>query len=218
MSPRACEICVHPQQAEINKAIGAGETLRAIAKRFGPSTAGIQRHRTGHLGLPPKREDTSRPTEFAVPVGTKRFDSRAEITSVADLRDRLSVLFRLGDLLEEAFTKKDVDACVKIAREYRAAAETYAKVAGWLNEGSTTIVDQRRQTVQLFKDLTADELRALAAGATDNRELSTGRDVLSLSAEMAGEVRDQVHDVAFVDVSEPEITRPTHPNKAATDV
>lgn len=86
------------------------------------------------------------------------------------LLERLRSLFRLGDLLEEAYTRRDVDACVKLAREYRAAAESYAKVAGWMSEAasSSMIVDQRKQVVQLFGKLSEAELRALAYGKPIN--------------------------------------------------
>lgn len=124
-----------------------------------------------------------------------------------DLRDRLGVVFRLGDLLEEALGKKDVDSSVKLAREYRAAVESYAKIAGWLNEGSTTIIDQRRQTVQLFKDLSTEELRALAACATDNQRLADTRPVLKPAVELQGKERLNVHDAAFEPVSEAEATQ-----------
>jgi hypothetical protein len=89
--------------------------------------------------------------------------------------------------LREAYQKRDVDACVKLAREYRAAAESYAKVAGWLVEGSstTTLIDNRRQTIELAGKFTEDFLRrlqqkdpealaVLLGDATDNRALSAG--------------------------------------------
>jgi hypothetical protein len=100
-------------------------------------------------------------------AGSIRFETnRGEISSPKDLLTKLSTLFRLGDLLEEAYAARDVDACVKLAREYRAAAESYARIAGWLVEGggNTTLIDARRQSIGILGKLTEQELRALAAG------------------------------------------------------
>jgi hypothetical protein len=45
-----------------------------------------------------------------------RFDSlKGEITSPKDLLSRLSTLFRLGDLLEKVYEKRDVDSFMKLA-------------------------------------------------------------------------------------------------------
>lgn len=90
-------------------------------------------------------------------------------------------LRRFASILRRA---KSVDACVKLAREYGAAAESYAKVAGWLVEGgSNTTIDNRRQIVQVLGNLTEDELRALVAnGATSASEIGTPlRDVKTLN-------------------------------------
>ena len=163
--PPKCQICTRPDSSEITKAIGSGGSLRTIASRFNLTHTNVGRHKQRCMGIKPKREEQSRPTSLAIVSGSERNDSSAEITSVTDLRDRLTVVFRLGDLLEEALEKKDVDASVKIAREYRATVETYAKVAGWLNEGTTINVDQRRQAA-IFDRLSEDDLRALISTNT----------------------------------------------------
>jgi hypothetical protein len=101
-----------------------------------------------------------------------------------DLLAKLSTLFRLGDLLEEAIQRKDVDAVTKLARELRATAESYAKVARWLavDGASSTLIDNRKQVIQVLANLDENELRALVAGGkstlpavTDNQGLSTER-------------------------------------------
>lgn len=49
--PRACSICVHPQRAEIDSTLTAGEaSLRNIAERSGTSVTALHRHRKGCLG------------------------------------------------------------------------------------------------------------------------------------------------------------------------
>jgi hypothetical protein len=66
---------------------------------------------------------------------------------------------------EEAYERRDVDACVKLAREYRASAESYARLAGWLVEGGgNTFVDARKQQIAVLGQLSIDELRAIAGG------------------------------------------------------
>ncbi|MGA8475794.1 MAG: hypothetical protein WB681_12095 [Candidatus Cybelea sp.] len=94
-------------------------------------------------------------------------------------------------MLEESYERRDIDAVVKLAREYRAAAESYAKVAGWLVEGggNTTLIDARRQSIALLGKLSESELRALAAGSeplknvTDKLELS-GNSLPALDGEI----------------------------------
>lgn len=44
--PRTCTVCTHPKRLQIERAIVAGTSLRAIAGRFGPSKTAITRHRT----------------------------------------------------------------------------------------------------------------------------------------------------------------------------
>jgi hypothetical protein len=176
----------------VTKAIAAGGSNREVAARFDLKISSVQRHRTNCLAAPRREKSSGDNREPNASAGSVRFDStEGEISSPRDLLGRLSKLFRLGDLLEEAYERRDVDAVVKLAREYRAAAESYAKVAGWLVEGgsNSTIIDARRQSIALLGKLTTDELRSLAAGETiatlesapatleyahDNQALSSG--------------------------------------------
>lgn len=47
--PQQCSICIHPQRAEIDKALVAGETLRDIAGRCPVSRSALHRHKRDHL-------------------------------------------------------------------------------------------------------------------------------------------------------------------------
>ena len=47
--PQTCSICIHPQRAEIEKALVAGETLRDIAGRCPVSRSALHRHKQEHL-------------------------------------------------------------------------------------------------------------------------------------------------------------------------
>jgi len=166
--PRVCTVCSHPLTATIAKAIAAGDgSNRSLAARFSLTVSAIQRHRVGCLRQPRRGGKSGNSTGDNLSAGSIRFETnRGEISSPKDLLTKLSTLFRLGDLLEEAYAARDVDSCVKLAREYRAAAESYARIAGWLVEGggNTTLIDARRQSIQLLGKLTEQELRALAAG------------------------------------------------------
>lgn len=183
--PRRCTVCEHPQTAAIAKDVAAGGSNRAVARRYGLTDSAIQRHRTNCLKSPrrAKADESLAGTSSQASTGdSRRFGTEAgEISKPSDLLTRLQSLFRLGDLLEEAYQKRDVDAVVKLAREYRSAAETYAKVAGWLTDGVQVNVDARSQTALLAK-VSEDDLRALlrtteaapieAESANDNRGLS----------------------------------------------
>ncbi len=138
--------------ATIAKAITAGGSNREVAVRFKLTESSVQRDRVNCLRARRRGRESGTPEGHITASGSVRFESsRGEITSPRDLLSRLSTLFRLGDLLEEAYEKRDIDACVKLAREYRAAAESYAKVAGWLVDGaSNTTIDARKQTFQVL--------------------------------------------------------------------
>ncbi len=47
--PRTCTICNHPDRAEIDKALLAGEPFRKIAKRTETSITSLFRHRNEHI-------------------------------------------------------------------------------------------------------------------------------------------------------------------------
>lgn len=47
--PQQCSICIHPDRAEIDKALVAGEPLRDIAGRCPVSRSALHRHKQDHL-------------------------------------------------------------------------------------------------------------------------------------------------------------------------
>ena len=208
--PNPCASCNHEESAALNRAIGAGNTLRSISKRFNVSTASIQRHRTEHLGLPLKREPqapspqtTGGNSERASGSETERFGSGGEIATAKDLLDRLASLFRLGDLLEAAYGQKDVDACVKIARESSratATAETYAKIAGMMPDGPSTVIDARRQTMlMVFSDLPEDVLRAIKAGEISLADVKRAAKAGVGQVHIIGNASERGNDVVTID-------------------
>jgi hypothetical protein len=44
-----CRVCAHKKRAEIDRALLAGEPLRDVAGRFGPSKTALARHKENHL-------------------------------------------------------------------------------------------------------------------------------------------------------------------------
>jgi hypothetical protein len=108
-----------------------------------------------------------------------RFDNGGgEITSPRDLLKLLQRLFRLGEMLEIAYQRQDVDACVKLARELCATAGSYARSARSLVEGggNTTLIDARRQQIAVLGQLSLEEserlLLALDVESEQRRALS----------------------------------------------
>jgi hypothetical protein len=194
-------VCGHQATAEIAKAILAGNgSNRTIASRFNLTPAAIQRHRVGCLNQPRREKQSASSDSPTRSPASNRFETDAKaISTPADLLRRLESLFRLGELLEGAYAQRDVDSVVKLAREYRQAAESYARIAGWLTEGSTINLDQRKQSIALFGGLDTDEIRrrlddlsAPVGDATDNRTLAAfpGRvsssDIIDMSAAPTG--------------------------------
>ena len=49
---RPCSVCVHPDRAEIDAALGRGMAFRKVAERWAVSTTGAHRHKHEHLGKP----------------------------------------------------------------------------------------------------------------------------------------------------------------------
>jgi hypothetical protein len=163
--PRACKVCAHAELAEITKALAAGDSIRDVSLRYNLSAASVQRHLVSHMRQQRKAQTPREPSAGAKSDASLRFDSgAAEISSPQDLLARLQSLFRLTSMLETAYESGDVDAAVKVARELRAVAESYARVAGWLSDGANNMIDARRQQIAIFANLSEAELRALAAG------------------------------------------------------
>ena len=182
--PRACSACAHAEAGAIAKAIAGSASNLEVARRFGITDSSVQRHRVNCLRSPRRPKKSGRDSSPSESGASLRFDSASgKIASPKDLLERLQSLFRLGDLLEEAIARKDVDAVVKLARELRATAESYAKVAGWLavDGASSTLIDNRKQTIQVLASISEEDLRAFLAGekstladVTDNEHLTPG--------------------------------------------
>jgi len=119
--PRRCSICAHPETAELSKALARGDSVRSVASRFKVTPAASQRHLVNCLLTVRRAEKRRGDAERTISADSSRFDTdEGEISTPADLLERLRTLFRLHDLLEEAITRKDIDGATKLARELRA--------------------------------------------------------------------------------------------------
>ncbi|MGA7094761.1 MAG: hypothetical protein WBX23_12085 [Candidatus Cybelea sp.] len=181
--PRACSICTHERTAEITKALTSGDSLRAIAARFEVTTAAAQRHLRNCLRTV-RRAEKSAPDETRInaPVSS-RFDTLDPSTLVAATARLVDEAL---DLLEHAKRADDRRTALVALREARDGLALLMKTAGMLagDASSTTVIDQRRQVVQVLGKLTDDELRVLIAGGTIGAEstLKTVTDNRVLSA------------------------------------
>lgn len=161
--PRACSICVHPDTAAISKQLSAGGSLRTVADRYQTTHAAVGRHLRNCLRTTRRVEKPAQGEAQVSPSVSSRFDSsdpKTLVETTARLVDEAL------DLLEHAKRADDRRTALVALREARDGLALLMRVAGLLsNENSSTVlVDQRRQTVQLFAQLTEDELRALAHG------------------------------------------------------
>lgn len=179
--PRSCSICTHDRTAEISKELAAGASIRGISSRFGVTAAAAHRHLNNCLRItrraerPAEKPRVDRPQDS--PADSSRFAS-LEPTSLVAATARL--VDEALDLLEHAKRADDRRTALVALREARDGLALLMKTAGMLaGEGTSIVVDARKQTIAMLGKLTEDELRALARGGvttlenvTDNRSLS----------------------------------------------
>ena len=156
MAGRQCTVCVHPELAEITKAIGAGVPLREIASRYGfKSQSIVGRHRIKCMGLPVRRQgsvDASKSAALASrskPRRTSRLTSDADPgrcekcgTSSTDISPE-SILKRAERLLQRAETiaEKADDAenyrlTLLACDRANKSLELLAKAVGLISDGT----------------------------------------------------------------------------------
>lgn len=111
--PQPCVVCGHVQVAEINAALRAGESGRAVARSFGLSEASVRRHRNNHEPetAPEVLEDaaTVARRRLEAEEGERRAQRLAELTTEEEERryrqkaasDREAALARLREQAAE---------------------------------------------------------------------------------------------------------------------
>jgi hypothetical protein len=158
-----CTCCLHERTADITKALIAGGSKSEVSGRFGVTESAVQRHRSKCLNLRPRAEKAAAAQTETKPHGPVQFtsdDPKSLVSGTARLVDEAL------DLLEHAKRADDRRTALVALREARDGLQLLMRVQGLLtNEAaSTTIIDQRKQSIQLFSKLSIEELRALASG------------------------------------------------------
>ena len=102
--PRRCTACAHPDRADVNAAVVAGQTTPAVASRFGLSVNAVKRHRAAHV-----------PAELAERLRAPEVDRLAELSD-AMVNAALKLLRARG------VGARDVSAAARVA-EVRARLE-----------------------------------------------------------------------------------------------
>jgi|HubBroStandDraft_6_1064221.scaffolds.fasta_scaffold20585_2 hypothetical protein len=186
--PRVCSACSHANTAQIAKAIASGDgSNRSLATRFGLTVSAVQRHRVGCLRQPRRTKETRDLREPTSPAGSVRFESQ-------DPASLISTTARLVDealsLLEHAKSAGDHRTALQALREARDGLALLMRTRGMLaGDAGSTVIDQRRQIINVLGGLSEDELRALATGKPiEGTALALPAEIID--AEIGTDIRD----------------------------
>ena len=117
MSAR-CAACTHPKRDELDSAIVAGQTLRAIGKQYGMSASAVLRHRDHHLSP-------------ALAAMAAQREEEAASGLVAQVRQ----LVRRADELYTAAAKDGrSSAALAALKEMRGSLDLLGRATGELND------------------------------------------------------------------------------------
>ena len=150
-----CTICNHPQRVEIDKALVAGVSYRAIASQYGVSREAAGRHkRNGHISEQiakvAKKKEIARAEEIHAAILAQEAQEVADAQTILDEVSRLKG--RALTILDRAETEGTREACMAL-REVRGIVELLAKVRGELKgDGPTINIIQNPQFVE-FKSV-----------------------------------------------------------------
>ncbi len=149
-----CTVCDHPKRKEIDSAMHTSSE-RTIADRFALSKTAVHRHKVSHLG-----------------PGLARAAARREDLSAEALVQKLvGYLDEAEHGIEIAKSKKDLQGLARCIKEARETAVYIGKTVGLWSDKPSTLIDARRQTVNIA-NLSEDDLRALAASYRERKGLS----------------------------------------------
>ncbi len=123
--PRTCTICVHPERQAIDAALLAGEGYRNVSERCSVSLGALSRHR-----------------DHVAPALAKAREA-VEVARADDLLGRVQGLVREADaILREARGDgegRDPNLALKAIDRLTKLTELFARLAGELREGGTTV-------------------------------------------------------------------------------
>jgi len=180
--PRPCSICINVKSSEISRNLALGVPFRALALQYeGVTSTSLHRHLKNCLRAPRRSQKTEKPEKR---TGTIHPKTNAGDSLRHETEAEPKALIRRAELLlddatvicSKAKDEGDSRLALQALRECRSSLELLMKAHGMLaGDTSTTILDQRRQSIQLFAKLDEATLRKLAAGETiDAEALPTG--------------------------------------------
>jgi hypothetical protein len=182
--PRRCSVCANKHTAEISKELLAGGSIRGVASRYHIVAASVGRHLRGCLRTVRKAEKLRGDEARTSVADSSRFDSLDPKTLVAATARLVDEAL---DLLGHAKKADDRRTALVALREARDGLALLMKAAGMLaGDVGTTVIDNRKQVLNVLGKLSEDELRAIVAGkpvpalegetvlrdVTDNRTLT----------------------------------------------
>jgi hypothetical protein len=158
-----CAACHHPRRDELDSAIVAGQTLRAIGKKYGMSASAVLRHRDRHLS----------PALAAMEVEREQKD---KATALEEIWDVISSMKRV---LAAAEQEGKPTLAVSTGTALGVQIERMAKLAGqWQDQQPTVVVNV--QASEEWQQIRAVILAALMA-YPEARQAVAGR-LLQLEA------------------------------------
>lgn len=156
-----CSICIHPNRAEIDKALIAGESFRTIAGRFGTSRTSLGRHRDAHLAQQIERAERQfvAKVEQAVIKQEERRDAEA-LDVHAELRRIFLRLNKMADACDAWLTDPDNPDVYDLNPRAHEVKVTYEVEIGEDRNGNP--IKQRK------KDTLASLIRQVEQGGVGN--------------------------------------------------
>lgn len=136
-----CTICNHPQRVEIEKALMAGKSYRAIAGQYGVSREAVGRHkRNGHIAEHIAK--AAQKKEIKGAASLKKIVEEQEEKTVAEAETLLQQVTTLKTraiaILDRAEKEGTREACLALG-EVRRTLEFLAKVTGELPDGKPQV-------------------------------------------------------------------------------
>jgi len=136
-----CTICNHPQRIEIDTALVAGVSYRAIARQYGVSREAAGRHkRNGHITEHIAK--AAQKKEIKGAASLKKIVEEQEEKTVAEAETLLQQVTTLKTraiaILDNAEKEGTREACLALS-EVRRTLEFLAKITGELRDGKPTV-------------------------------------------------------------------------------
>ena len=164
-----CTVCDHPDRKAIEIALPV-TSVRDIAGRFGLSKSAVGAHKLRHIQ----------------PAVARAIARREDLSAESLLRKLEGYLGEAEHGIEIAKSLKDLPGLARCIKEARETAVYLGKTIGLWSDKPSTIIDARRQTVNIAS-LTTDELRSLASLASGRSPVLTENVRKIAPAEQLGE-------------------------------